>query len=138
MVEWSLRRAISRAALVAAFCAPSVQALADDKKASLSQQLANPIANPTSVPIQYNALFGAGRGGIPVDQYTQDLCFPVDAGSFGFDLPRRNGFRMSQLIDTAFGLPFPVFPLRSGMISAERSLNGGWHTSRSVRRRDEM
>ncbi|WP_458758486.1 transporter [Afipia sp. TerB] len=62
-MEWFLRRAISRAALVAAFCAPSVQALADDKKASLSQQLANPIANLTSVPIQYNALFGAGRGG---------------------------------------------------------------------------
>lgn len=39
------------------------QALADDEKPSLSQQLANPIANLTSVPIQYNALFGAGRDG---------------------------------------------------------------------------
>lgn len=41
----------------------SVPALADDAKPSLSQQLANPIANLTSVPIQYNALFGGGLDG---------------------------------------------------------------------------
>lgn len=35
-------------------------AFADGSKPSLSQQLANPIANLTSVPIQYNVLFGAG------------------------------------------------------------------------------
>lgn len=37
-----------------------LEARADDQKPSLSQQLANPIANLASVPIQYNTLFGAG------------------------------------------------------------------------------
>jgi hypothetical protein len=49
--------------LVATIGTLSAAALADDAKPSLSQQLANPIANLTSVPIQYNALFGGGRDG---------------------------------------------------------------------------
>jgi len=55
--------AFSCVALMAATGPGCVQAFADDEKPSLSQQLANPIANLTSVPIQYNMLFGAGRDG---------------------------------------------------------------------------
>jgi hypothetical protein len=62
-VEWFLKHTVSHIALVALSGMWSVQAFADDMKPSLSQQLANPIANLTSVPIQYNALFGAGRDG---------------------------------------------------------------------------
>jgi len=51
----------SGAALVVVSIMGCGGAAADDEKPSLSQQLANPIANLTSVPIQYNALFGAGR-----------------------------------------------------------------------------
>lgn len=57
-----LRRAVSGVVLVAVGML-SATALADEAKPSLSQQLANPIANLTSVPIQYNALFGGGRDG---------------------------------------------------------------------------
>jgi hypothetical protein len=58
-----LKHAVFHVTLGAAVGALPAQALADDKKPSLSQQLANPIANLTSVPIQYNALFGGGRDG---------------------------------------------------------------------------
>lgn len=58
-----LKQVISAAAVIAAVGMLSTQAFADDKKPSLSQQLANPIANLTSVPIQYNALFEGGRDG---------------------------------------------------------------------------
>lgn len=59
---------LSGAAVMAANIIGYAGALADDQKPSLSQQLANPIAN-LSVPIQYNALFGAGldkKGAISV------------------------------------------------------------------------
>ena len=52
-----------RIALAVASGALCTQSLAGDKESSLSQQLANPIADLISVPIQYNALFGAGRDG---------------------------------------------------------------------------
>lgn len=52
-----------RIALAVASGALCTQAFAGDKENSLSQQLANPIADLISVPIQYNALFGAGRDG---------------------------------------------------------------------------
>jgi hypothetical protein len=59
-----MARFSTTAASCATFLAASVmccaQALADDEKPSLSQQLANPVANLTSVPVQYNVLFGAG------------------------------------------------------------------------------
>lgn len=52
-----------RLALAVASGMLCTQAFAGDKESSLSQQLANPIADLISVPIQYNALFGAGRDG---------------------------------------------------------------------------
>ncbi len=60
MVKWFPMRSTYRIGLVAAASIVCLGARADDKKSSLSQQLANPIANLISVPIQYNALFGAG------------------------------------------------------------------------------
>lgn len=62
-MDWLFRRAVFGIAFVAAVGTLSAPALADDAKPSLSQQLANPIADLTSVPIQYNALFGGGRDG---------------------------------------------------------------------------
>lgn len=59
----SLKRAVFGSTLVAAAGMLSATTFADEAKPSLSQQLANPIANLTSVPIQYNALFGGGRDG---------------------------------------------------------------------------
>lgn len=64
--EMVLRRSVTCIALVAVWGSGSVQAFADDNKPSLSQQLANPIADLTSVPIQYNALFSGGRDGKPM------------------------------------------------------------------------
>lgn len=61
--ELLLKRTVLGAVLLAVVDMSSVPALADDAKPSLSQQLANPIANLTSIPIQYNALFGGGRDG---------------------------------------------------------------------------
>jgi hypothetical protein len=58
-----LKRAVFGSTLVAAAGMLSATTFADEAKPSLSQQLANPIANLTSVPIQYNALFGGGRDG---------------------------------------------------------------------------
>lgn len=63
VMNWLLRRAIAGVAFVATIGMLSAPAFADDAKPSLSQQLANPIADLTSVPIQYNALFGGGRDG---------------------------------------------------------------------------
>lgn len=60
---WLSSRAISGIGPVAAVGMLSAQAFADDQKPSLSQQLANPIANLISVPIQYNALFDGGLDG---------------------------------------------------------------------------
>ena len=58
-------RSSTVAAVCAMLAAASVvscgHAVADDKGPSLSQQLANPIANLTSVPIQYNFLFDTDR-----------------------------------------------------------------------------
>lgn len=61
--ELLLKRTVLGTMIVVAVGMLSVPALADDAKPSLSQQLANPIANLTSVPIQYNALFGGGLDG---------------------------------------------------------------------------
>lgn len=63
MMDWLFRRAVSSVTPVLAIGVLSTMAFADEAKPSLSQQLANPIANLTSVPIQYNALFGGGRDG---------------------------------------------------------------------------
>lgn len=61
MVGLFLKCPASHITLVAAVGVLSATAFADEAKPSLSQQLANPIANLTSVPIQYNALFGGGH-----------------------------------------------------------------------------
>jgi hypothetical protein len=63
MVDWLLRRDVSGVALVVAVGMLPTTAFSDEENPSLSQQLANPIADLTSVPIQYNALFGGGRDG---------------------------------------------------------------------------
>ncbi len=63
VMGWLLRRVVFGIAPVLAIGVLSTTAFADEAKPSLSQQLANPIANLTSVPIQYNALFGGGRDG---------------------------------------------------------------------------
>jgi len=63
VIGWLLRCVVFGVAPVFAIGVLSTTAFADDAKPSLSQQLANPIANLTSVPIQYNALFGGGRDG---------------------------------------------------------------------------
>ena len=56
-------RSLSRIVFAVAAGMSCMTAHAEDKESALSQQLANPIADLVSVPIQYNALFGAGVGG---------------------------------------------------------------------------
>jgi hypothetical protein len=71
-----LRRAIAGVAFVATVGMLSATAFADEAKPSLSQQLANPIADLTSVPIQYNTTRCLARAAIRRGPYRSSISSP--------------------------------------------------------------
>jgi hypothetical protein len=76
LMTWFSTTATYCAALLAASVTGCVLALADDEKPSLSQQLANPIADLTSVPIQYNTTRCLARAAIRRGPYRSSISSP--------------------------------------------------------------